>query len=95
MSCCRCMLGFHFAFLGNNEIHVQECRGDFITSCSVMLLDSDVDTVIHDLGAGEAEAPQALCPSEEHCTATLGTEACSILVHVVLLQGQVSLLFRI
>ena len=51
------MLGFCFTFLGNNEINVQECRGDSIASCWVMLLDSALETVIHDFGAGGAEDP--------------------------------------
>lgn len=33
--------------------------------------------------------------SDKHCTATLGSENCFILLHVALLQGQVSLFFRI
>lgn len=48
VSCCQQMLGFRFAFLGNNEIHVQECRGDYTASCWVTVL----WRVIHDFGAG-------------------------------------------
>lgn len=82
-----------FAFLGNNEIHVQECRWDFIASCWVMSLDSAVGTVIHDFGG--AEDPRALQPCDKHCTTTPGSETCSVLLHVAVLQGQASLFCRI
>lgn len=61
VSCCQWMLGFHFTLLGNDEIHAQDSRGDFIARCWVMLLESAADTVIHDFGAG---AGQKL---PEHC----------------------------
>lgn len=69
VSCCQQMLGFRFAFLGNNEIQCRSVEGTSLQAAGLMLLDSalESDPWFWGWGAGGAEDLRALQPSDKHC----------------------------
>lgn len=93
VSCCQWVLGFCLPFLGINEIHVQEGREDLVAStglCCQTTLWRQQSLILRQ---GRRSLNNAA--SDKHFTATLGSESWFILLHVALLQVQLSLFFWI